>query len=141
MTSFPDFALEVLRRNQFRITEPRKAVVAILDEAPLPLSPYDISKHAQKRRLDTVTVYRVLETLETLGLVHRILSSGKFRKCEKNEMETLKTCHHLVVCEKCGAISELAEHPHIQNVIPPKGFVITGHHLEFLGLCQGCANT
>ncbi len=150
MSSFSEGAIEVLRQHNYRITEPRRSTVDILAKSSLPLSPYDISKIAENNgsHLDTVTVYRVLETLQELGLVHKLLGSGKFRPCELSHQHhhehsdhghSKQSCHHLVICEGCGDIRELTSHPQITDVVPPSGFKITGHRLEFFGLCERCA--
>ncbi len=96
--------------------------------------------------MDIASVYRVLDCLDQLGLIHRVLSSGKVVKCRLDDEATCNLeqdnhCHHLMVCNKCGHIQE-AHCPEAMQVIeqlPPRhGFAITGHHLEFTGLCQQC---
>ncbi|NBV42627.1 transcriptional repressor [bacterium] len=132
-------ACKILEANGNRITQPRREVISILDESQFPLSPYDIAKIGTDKgvHLDTVTVYRIIETLETLGLVHRVLESGKFLKCGHIGLSNTP-CHHFVVCKDCGKTVELDSHPTISNVMLPAGFNLIGHRLEFIGQCQEC---
>ena len=62
------------------------------------------------------TVYRALDFLLSLGLVHRVESINAFAACHD-----LTHCHHgmLLVCQRCGAVSEMHE-PEIERVLLDK---------------------
>ncbi len=139
--SYTDHAIATLKRNGFRITAPRETVIQLLDTSTHPLSPYDaVDALKEKTKVDTVTVYRIFECLEKNGLIHRILNSGKYIKCSiphnANHSEE-NCCHHLAICELCGATREI--HCHLPIVVPNlPDMTIIGHRLEFIGRCITC---
>jgi len=141
-STYPDHALAILRKNGLRITVPRETVIQILDEAKTPLSPYDIVDRVPGTlKMDTVTVYRIFDCLEQNGLIHRVLNSGKFIKCQiphNASHSESNCCHHLAVCDTCGTIREIHCHVPLQVDDLPD-MAITGHRLEFIGRCKNCA--
>jgi Fe2+ or Zn2+ uptake regulation protein len=73
MDDFRASAENRLREHGYRLTRPRRQVLAVLAESDRALSPYAILEHlAQEGEApDVVTVYRILELLESLQLVYR----------------------------------------------------------------------
>jgi Fe2+ or Zn2+ uptake regulation protein len=146
--SYPDDALALLKARGYRVTRPRRLVLEAFDRAIAPLSPYDVAQQLRLagERADAASIYRIFHTLEANGLVHRILASGKYRKCQlapEDECERAQTqhCHHSLVCRRCGRIEEfhcpgmnLVE----QAIAAQSRFAIEGHALEFTGVCEHC---
>ena len=140
--TYPQHAIETLRKNGFRITITREKVIQTLDQSNVPLSPYDVVDQIAKDagKIDTVTVYRIFDCLEKTGLIHRILNSGKFIKCsiphDADHSES-DCCHHLAICDQCGATREIHCHVPIEVEDLPD-MTIIGHRLEFIGRCREC---
>ena len=145
--TYIDQAIEKLQKNRFRITLPRRRLIAFLDHISIPVSAYDIVDHLKQlgEKMDVVTVYRILDCLEKNGLVHRLLLSGKFIKCHAkpccDSEHDHQDCHHLVICTECGKTEEV--HCAEDTMIVPKtsGFLIKGHRLEFFGICPSCKDS
>lgn len=84
------------------------------------------------------TVYRALDFLLSLGLVHRVESINAFAACHD-----LTHCHHgmLLVCQRCGAVSEMHE-PEIERVLLDKikrsGYRLSNDAAELKGICPDC---
>jgi len=84
------------------------------------------------------TVYRALDFLLSLGLVHRVESINAFAACHD-----LTHCHHgmLLVCQRCGAVSEMHE-PEIERVLLDKikrsGYRLSNDAAELKGVCPDC---
>ncbi|MEB3236257.1 MAG: Fur family transcriptional regulator [Candidatus Sericytochromatia bacterium] len=142
-------ALARLKEAGFRITTPRQRVIDLLAEVLEPVSAYEIRDHLEQRgaRIDIVSVYRILECLEQLGLVHRVLSSGKVHRCvieahEPCSLPQTDHCHHSLVCRRCGRIEEL-HCPDIGTLLARAaenvGFALEHHQLELGGTCRRCA--
>lgn len=141
-------ALRILKSRGYRITQPRRKVLELLSRAETALSPYEIKDLLDEagERVDTVSIYRILECLEENHLIHRVLTSGKVHKCDlENEdhcdLDQADHCHHNLICRKCGGIEEV--HCPGLAVLEAKlakqaGFTIEAHHLEFSGLCRKC---
>lgn len=148
--SYPDAAMALLKARGYRQTRPRRRVLDTLDGAEAPLSPYEIAERMREagETGDAVSVYRILQTLEENDLVHRVLSTGKFKKCDLAPEHAChrpqaQHCHHNLVCRACGRIEEV-HCPGMELVEQALareagGFRIEGHRLEFTGLCAACA--
>jgi len=135
-----DHSLDVLRSNGYKITQPRRKVLDILDQVEKPLSPYGIQKLLQEdgSYLDHVTIYRILDLLCTLKLVHRVLSVGGFMKCTLGDKQG---CHRYMICRICGDLQEFAEIKlcEMENKVAGKfGFHPEYHLTEFSGVCSNC---
>jgi Fe2+ or Zn2+ uptake regulation protein len=147
--NYTDSALQVLKARGYRQTRPRRMVLETLDAAEVPLSPYEIAERIKEggEKGDVVSVYRILQALEENDLVHRVLASGKYRKCQlasedECERHQAQHCHHNMVCRNCGRVEEFhcPGMDLIQQVLEAQSrFRIESHALEFSGLCQGCA--
>ena len=149
MPTYTDQALSVLKEKGFRITRPRRCVVELLDEAKAPLSAYEIKDllDARSEKVDTASIYRILDCLEENQLIHRVLTTGKVKKCalEHEEACTLhqeEHCHHMLLCQKCNKVEEV-HCPGVQTLVAElekrSGFRIQSHNMEFLGLCAACS--
>lgn len=145
---YPDQAMSLLKAKGYRQTKPRRLVLEALEAATRPLSPYELADAIREggEKSDVVSIYRIMQTLEEHGLVHRMVGSGKFRKCHlAPEADCTRHqhqhCHHNLVCRACGRIDEvhcpgmdLLE----QALSAQSPFLIEGHVLEFTGLCGDC---
>jgi Fur family ferric uptake transcriptional regulator len=88
--------------------------------------------------MDVVTVYRALEILERLGLVHRVYCTGGYVRCRRSDLERH---HHHLVCTGCGKIAEITGDrvdEIVNRVEGESGYRVAGHILELFGLCRAC---
>jgi Fe2+ or Zn2+ uptake regulation protein len=145
---YAEEALCILKSRGYRITQPRRKVLELLERAETALSPYEIKDllDSAGERVDTVSIYRILECLEDNHLIHRVLTSGKVHKCDLESEEHCHLdqedhCHHNLICRQCGAIEEI-HCPGLAlmeaELTKQAGFTIEAHHLEFSGLCRKC---
>ena len=149
MSGYADEALTVLKARGYRITKPRQRVVDLLAETSAALSPYEIKEKLDTAgtHVDTVSIYRILECLEENNLIHRVLTTGKVRRCDLEQedhchLEQVDHCHHNLVCRVCNAVQEVhcpGLQPLIAAVAAQSGFNIEQHHLEFSGVCRACS--
>jgi Fe2+ or Zn2+ uptake regulation protein len=141
-------AIDILKSRGYRQTKPRMLVLQTLDAATVPLSPYEIADRIKElgEKGDVVSVYRILQALEDNDLVHRVLASGKYRKCHLApeadcHRHQAQHCHHNLVCRQCGGIEEV-HCPGMDLIEQALGaqssFQIESHALEFTGLCGTC---
>lgn len=138
--NYVDFALNRLKDRGFRITRGRRLVLEALGEAERPLSPYALHDFLAEKgeRVDTVSIYRTLETLETHGIAHRVAFSGGYLPCR---LEDHPGCHHHLICRGCGLVEEV-DCPGMAAVergaAAESHFRIERHLVEFVGLCPEC---
>jgi Fur family ferric uptake transcriptional regulator len=139
MASRPERSMaQALREAGYRLTQPRRAVLQVLEESAVQLSPYEIHHRGQRAypQLGLVTVYRTLELLDELGLVRRVHSEGSChtyaRAGEDKHYLVCRGCHRVVEFP-CGGLEAL-----IEEVERRSSYAIDGHLLELTGLCPEC---
>jgi Fur family ferric uptake transcriptional regulator len=130
-----------LRKNGYKRTPQRKAVIKVLAESPGQLTPEEIY---QKVRLENpeiglVTVYRTLGLLDELNLVCRIHTP---EGCRGYLLRKPDTHHHHLVCSDCGytvPFNECNLGGLEGKLAQETGFSIEGHLLELHGRCRDCS--
>lgn len=132
---FSKLASEQLQKAWYKLTKSRAQVISYFQESTKPVSPYDIAKEREK--LDVVTVYRTIEILESLHLVHKIWSLGGYVRCDLVDWSCADVCcHEFQVCKKCHSFAEV--HGHHHHTLPWTGFRIEQHVSEQIGICGKC---
>ena len=131
---------ERLNQEGLRLTHPRRVVMAVLQDAHVPLAPQTIHQHSQDahEEIGLVSVYRTLDLLTELGLVRRVHGH---EGCQGYVLASPGHHHHLV-CRMCGAAVEFSGmedlSPLIEHIQDETGFIIEEHLLQFSGLCPEC---
>ncbi|NSW76385.1 MAG: transcriptional repressor [Candidatus Atribacteria bacterium] len=137
-------AFELSRK---RITPSRKAIVEVLEEQRKHLSAEEIYSclREKHKKVGIATVYRNLELLSQMGIVHRVnFGDGK----EHYEIARIPALHHHhLVCTVCGRVIDYQdfrkeEHEFMEGlgrVLETKyDFLIQSHQLYFYGICKDC---
>ncbi len=129
-----------LRRSGYKITAPREAVLAVLENEKGHLHPSDILLKARAIHagVGRATVYRTLDILKMLNLVRPIY----INEAGPSYMRVAGGHHHLV-CSNCGKVVEFdaCNAGDLQRKLARKHrFVIQSHLLEFYGQCEDCRN-
>jgi Fur family ferric uptake transcriptional regulator len=87
-------------------------------------------------RISLGTVYRNLEILSELGEIQKIEICGKLKRFDGNTKD-----HYHLRCLNCHRIDDVPENIHFDfnsSLNSETGYAITGHRLEFVGLCPEC---
>lgn len=140
--AFEARALDVLKEEGFRITMPRVQVIRALAETNRALSAYAIHDRIVSKggRIDVVSVYRILTTLQGVGLVHHIGVVDGYYPCRAGEDHVHDTEH--LVCEECGCVAELPVEQSSAKVVESQaiksGFKPSEVKIEVLGTCAHC---
>ena len=130
----------VLRFCHLRDTLSRRRVLTALRVMGSPADQKEIYDWMRRRKAspNLVTVYRVLETLEEYGVVHRHPSTGKFTLCSRLGEEG----HHAFLsCRKCGRVKEFIDRAlcrHEDSIAKEAGFAPEHHMSDIVGLCTSC---
>jgi len=138
--SFTEHAVEALRDGGYKVTKPRKQVLEAIEKAEGPMSPYDIGRamEGQGEHLDQVTIYRVINLLCSLNLVHKVFSRGGYVRCDLLEEEG---CHRFLLCRGCGNLQEFRDEAlcdQESQIAQKMGFQAEHHVTESSGLCKDC---
>jgi Fur family ferric uptake transcriptional regulator len=128
---------QTLIEHKLKITEGRKALIALISNAEKPVDAQFLIEHLQKTQgIDRVTVFRILNILTGHGILQKLeFGEGKAR------YEIATTEHHHLICESCGAIEDVSDcniGALEEDISKKKKFHIKRHSLEFFGLCDNC---
>jgi Fur family ferric uptake transcriptional regulator len=126
-----------LNEAGFRAGAARHRVIELLGGERCAITALEID-----RRLPNVgraSVYRTLEQLEQLELVHRVDVGGEVVAFERIDPAGH---HHHIVCVRCGRLVPFSD-PELERAIDAVGaradFEISGHDVLLRGVCPGCA--
>lgn len=124
-----------------RLTLPRRAICRVLadsEEAFLSASMIVERVAATAGQVDASTVYRTLDELARIGLVH-LIHLGNAQPGVWHL--TLDHDHEHLVCEGCGRTIEVpqSDFAPLYDVLRSKyGFRPNAHHFAYMGLCRDC---
>lgn len=132
-------ARKILKAARLYCTACRVAVLKVLMKGGRPLTQWEIGQRLGKRRLDKVTIYRTLESLLKVGVVHRAFMSERAQHFELANRCSESQCHPHFTCTSCGVTHCLTEMSLPMAKSPYKGFVIRHQQVRLEGLCPGCS--
>lgn len=127
----------VLRSNGYRLTQPRKDILSVLTYVPLSAAALHEALKQKGSSVDKATVYRTLERFVSLGVVSKIQfdeTGARYELIEKSQH------HHHIICKSCGNVEniEMNERSLLKTVGEKTHYKITGHSVEFFGICKPC---
>ena len=138
-TGFDDKARRMLKAAQLYCTEARIAILNVLMQAPSPLRQNQVAARLTTKNLNKVTIYRTLETLVEVGLVHRAFMHKRAWHFELAHHCSETQCHPHFTCLNCGQTHCLTGISVPMAESPYQGFVITRQQVRLEGLCPTCA--
>lgn len=121
-----------------RWTEPRRRVLELLVEAGEPVKAYDLMAAYGEEGAKPATVYRALEFLEKVGLVHRIVSLSAFQACVGHDGAHGAA---FLICDCCGSAEEFeaSADDRMRAAASAHGFGVERVMVEVHGRCRDCA--
>ena len=127
----------ILSRNGFKVTNPRKEVFKILNNSSKPLTINEILVLVTIS--ERTSVYRTLELFSKLKIVE-IINVGWKRSYEL--AEPFSEHHHHLICNICNKIVKI-DQPKLDQLIRiianEYDFKDVKHHVELTGVCKNCA--
>ena len=141
MHHFVQASNELLRKRGYRLTPQRYMILSVIQEASEHLSIEQITERVQARNpyVSLSTVYRTLELLKKLDLIH------ENHLGEQVHYEAVDgPAHHHLVCRKCHATIHLDEtllgnlHKQLEEKYHFYGLTL---NLDAAGYCASCWQT
>jgi len=128
----------ILKTTDLKTTKRRMAILMILEKSPVPMTAEEIySIVVNDVNMSLSTTYRALGTLSEKGLLLKNLShDGKTYYQINNHQHK-----HQLVCNICNEVVPIDACPLTkleEKLTEQTGFTITGHSLEFSGICPKC---
>ena len=127
-----------------RLTPARLAAYAELIASKNPVSAYELIallEDRQGRKIAPLTVYRHLDFLIRVGLVHRLESTQSYRPC--NHPDHAHESRYLL-CTSCGHADEVQSEnleALLEDISQGRGFQPSNKVVEIKGLCARCASS
>lgn len=126
-------------KQNLRMTRQRQVILEELRKVKTHPSADEIYEKVKRRlpRISLGTVYRNLEILTQLGEIQHVEIGGAMKRFDGNP-----EIHYHIRCLRCNRIDDVEISPLKQVEAALKGstdYQITGHRLEFVGLCRKCA--
>jgi Fur family ferric uptake transcriptional regulator len=131
-------AREMLKAAKLYCTHGRIDILTVLMKAGKPLSHDQIAGLSGGKRFDKVTIYRTLESLLDVGLVHKAFMDKRAWHFELAHNCTEHQCHPHFTCTSCGETHCLTGISLPMAKSPYKGFVINRQQVRLEGLCPAC---
>lgn len=136
------------RRQFCRWTGPRETILQLLSQTPKHMSAKEMyaAIHKHYPGIGLTTIYRTLDLLTRIGLIHKFSFGDGHNRYEFISDEKEKRHHHLI-CTNCGKIFDYREFEEEELALVKKtqerlakkyDFQIEEHNIEFLGLCKAC---
>jgi len=125
-----------------RLTPTRESVLRLLWQSHQPLGAYQVQDQLSKLTGKTIappTVYRAIEFLSDLGLVHRLASLNAYIGCPFPNSEHSNL---FMICNGCGSAAEIAHgalNDVLQNASEKAEFKLESQNIELFGLCPQCS--
>ena len=132
-------ARQILKSAKLYCTAGRVAVLGILLKADGALRQDQIAERLGKKRFDKVTIYRTLESLLKVGLVHKAYVEERARYFELAHNCSETQCHPHFTCTKCGSTHCLTDMSLPKAKRRHRGFLIHRQQTLLGGLCPACA--
>jgi Fur family ferric uptake transcriptional regulator len=120
----------------------REAVIELLDVQECALTALEIEDALRAgRRVGRASVYRVLDELESLGLVSRVDVGDGVARYEPQRPQDAAHHHHLV-CDGCGRLEPFQDdalEQAIRRLAERVAFDVSDHDVTLHGCCERCS--
>lgn len=130
----PDL-MSVIEDMGYRITQPRRDVVKLLETKPDGFGAEEIN--AALPEVGRATVYRTIRLLLDIGVICKLVMRDGSTKYSLARVEH----HHHLVCVRCGMVEEFLDST-IERLVRAIGAEVSGeilgHRIEFDVICKTC---
>ncbi|SET36869.1 Fur family transcriptional regulator [Thorsellia anophelis] len=132
-------------KNGVKLTLKRENILRVLLVAGTPLSAYEIIEFCRTNhdmRISPISIYRMLNVLESQNLIHRLKSANKYIACIHIACQHSHNAPQFLICNQCGKVKELDVPIDIVNALKTSvlsaGFITDTVQLELDCLCIEC---
>lgn len=140
-TALLDRATRLFETKGMKLTDLRRRVLEEIAASHQALGAYDILERLSTKgpRLAPISVYRAIDALHGVGLVHRLESRNAFFACHAgHEPERDQV---FLACERCGRVAEMPGDrvfSALAEVVETADFEVRRTVTEVTGTCATC---
>lgn len=138
-------AQDMCAHSGSRLTEKRSRILQLLLMSEKPLSAYevaDVYNEDAETSMPAMSVYRILEFLESEQLVHKLSSTNKYIACSHIACDHAHEIPQFLICGSCQKVKEIAISKRIIEELDAQvsnaGYKLTNSQLELQCLCEDC---
>ena len=131
--------------NGTKLTQKRKAVLLGLLKSNQALSAYELSdlcKEELGEPLPPMSVYRILDFLESEQLVHKLKLANRFVACVHITCDHQHAVPQFLICTNCYRVSEISIKEStlraLQKNVADAGYKLVSPQIEMNCLCDEC---
>lgn len=130
---------KMLRAAGCRVTSQRVLLLRLLHDCEGHAGADDLYQLARVHdpRLSLSTVYRALNKLKEMGLIHELHLDEEHHHYEL----VVKGNHHHLICQGCGKVIEVEcvlVDEMLAHIEAQHGFTVASAQMEFIGYCADC---
>ncbi len=140
------YAEETCAARGARFTEKRKQVFEVLADNKKALSAYELIDCCRAKfgsQFPAMSIYRILDFLEDVGLVHRLDSAKKYVACSHNDCSQEHKVSQFLICKSCYLVEEISIGKEFMTSLRQNaekaGFRLTSQELELDSVCGNCS--
>ena len=146
--TYTDRCLSKIKTSGLRVTEQRKEIIRVLEQATKPFTAKDVADQLAEisgRDIDFATTFRTLQTFSELELVHPVGQTGHFISCNSEHVCKTNTIHVIFSCFNCDHVREHQVDTKLSQSISrateslSQGFTTSSTVLYQYGLCKNCS--
>ena len=127
----------LLKNAALKCTPQRRTILDALMLASRPLTVVELCCLLEGQSINRSTIYRTLNTLFRKG---QLIKTARQDGTADYQLAGARHCHQMV-CTSCGERTPLPECPLstiTHRLEQDTGYLVTGHSLEFTGVCPHC---
>lgn len=135
------------QKHGSKLTKKRKLILSTLLSVEKAISAYeliDLFKKQFNLNIPPMSVYRILDYLVGLHLVHKIHIANKFVACSKIGCQENHDLAHLLFCQQCQRVQEVlissSIYSSFTNEIKNLGNELCTQHIELACICSLCSD-
>lgn len=128
-----------------KLTSKRENVLTCIISSDEAISPYELAeiyKEQYGQTMPAMSVYRILDFLVELSLVHKLTSANKYIACSHISCSHSHQSPQFLICENCQSVKEIGINhsvlEQLKDSVEKTGFVLTTQQIELKGLCKNC---
>jgi Fur family zinc uptake transcriptional regulator len=138
----------ICEKKGIRLTETRQHVLEVLFKLDIPVSAYELTEQ-YNLHIDSpimaMSVYRILDFLESIRLVYHLHSINKYIICHHVGGISEQHPPHFLICKSCHHIQEFRLATELVAAfsiqVENAGFLSVGSQIELNSLCEKCKST
>ncbi|MEM9255236.1 MAG: transcriptional repressor [Pseudomonadota bacterium] len=140
-----DIAERQCREQGARLTDKRKRILAGLLRSGTALSAYELVDYFKAEHGESIppmSVYRILDFLQSQQLVHKLNLTNKYVACAHIGCSSDHEVSQFLICGNCQRVDEIsipkAAMDSLRSSVESAGFHLVDPQIEINCVCQNC---